>query len=82
VRPCLEVLEDRLVPAPVVTEQVIHSFGGLTVVTLDGVLPASVSAWTPQGQFLGAVAVTLSAEGTLVVKSINALGQVVSAQPL
>jgi hypothetical protein len=40
-------------------------FGGVTVVMLDGVLPVMVSVRTPQGQFLGAVALTVSADGTL-----------------
>jgi hypothetical protein len=56
--------------------------GGLTVVTLDGVLPVMVAVRTPQGHFLGAVALTVSSDGTLVVESINAQGQVVSSQPV
>jgi hypothetical protein len=55
---------------------------GLTVVTLDGVLPIALIARTPQGQFLGAVQITVSADGGLVVESINPQGQVVSAQPV
>lgn len=36
-----------------------RSFGGLTIVTLDGVLPVEVIVNTPQGQFLGAMALPL-----------------------
>jgi hypothetical protein len=57
-------------------------FGGLTVVTLDGVLPVAVMARTPQGQLLGAVQLTVSAGGTPVVELINAQGQVVFSQPV
>jgi hypothetical protein len=48
----------------------------------DGVLPVRVALRTLKGQFLGAVALTVSAGGTPVVESINTQGQVVSAQPL
>jgi hypothetical protein len=56
--------------------------GVLTVVRLDGVLPVMVAVWTPQGQFLGAMALTVSADGTPMVESISAQGQVISSQPM
>jgi hypothetical protein len=46
------------------------------------VLPVMVAVRTPQGQFLGAVALTVSADGTPVVESLNTQGLVVSAQSL
>jgi hypothetical protein len=54
----------------------------LAVLRLDGMLPVMVSVTTPQGQFLGAVALTVSANGAAVVELIGAQGQVVSSRPL
>jgi len=60
-----------------------YSYSGVvTMIRLDGVLPVMVSASTPQGQFLGAVELTLSTDGTPVVESINAQEQVVASQPV
>jgi hypothetical protein len=49
----------------------VSAAGVLTVVRLDGV-PIALIARTPPGQFLGAVQLTVSADGTPVVESINA----------
>jgi len=54
----------------------------LILVHLDNMLLWSVTIYTPQGQNLGTVALTPSADGTLVVELIDALGQVVSSQSM
>ncbi|MHB1426948.1 MAG: choice-of-anchor Q domain-containing protein, partial [Gemmataceae bacterium] len=61
----------------------VYSYTNTTIVVrLDNELPVSAAFYTPQGQYLGTVALTLSPDGTVEVEAINALGQVASSLPV
>ncbi len=87
--PCLEVLEDRTVPANfnvgagdvatwIATINTANSNGQSNTINL----PFAVLMRTPQGQLLGGMQLALLANGTPVLESLNAQGLVVSALPL